>query len=174
MDGVGRPGLGDGYYLFNLQIVIMQLMRSCVAVYIIAYLGISMMWACSDPAPHAGTANETEQHVFVVNIIPDPVKLNEYLAYHRKVWPEVEAGFKAAGYKKIVLYRYGHLVVMTVDVPRGANLAEMGKKAEAVSPRCAEWNQLMGGYQQGVAGTPAGSTWVEVTPFYSYADSLSR
>jgi len=115
---------------------------------------------------------QIEQHVFVVNILSDSAKLNEYLAYHRKVWPEVEAGFKAAGYKKIVLYRYGHLVVMTVDVPHGANLAEMGKKAEAVSPRCAEWNQLMGGYQQGVAGTPAGSTWVEVTPFYHYPDSL--
>lgn len=172
MDGVGRPGPGNGYYLFNLQIAIMQVMSIRVVASVIAFVGVAFLCACQPDKPQPAVTEAIEQHVFVVNIISDSVKLNEYLAYHRKVWPEVEAGFKAAGYRKIVLYRYGHLVVMTVDVPRGANLAEMGKKAEAVSPRCAEWNQLMGGYQQGVSGTPAGSTWVEVTPFYRFSDSL--
>lgn len=109
-----------------------------------------------------------EDKVFVVNIVHDSLKLKEYLHYHQQIWPQVEAGFKKAGYQKIVLYRYDYLLVMKITVPVGADLGEMGKLAEASDPRCAEWNKLMNNYQQGVAGTSPGQTWVEATPFYEF------
>ena len=94
--------------------------------------------------------------------------MQEYLNYHEHVWPEVEAGFKKAGYKNITLYRYDHLLVMLVTVPESADLTIMGKQAESYSPRCAEWNKLMSGYQTGVPGTKPGQTWVEAQPFYIF------
>ncbi len=109
-----------------------------------------------------------EEKVFVVNIMPGEQALQTYLHYHQQVWPEVEAGFKKAGYQKITLYRYEHLLVMKIVVPAGANLQQMGKVAESYSPRCVEWNRLMGQFQQGVAGTKAGETWVEAKPFYEF------
>ncbi|HEY9261678.1 L-rhamnose mutarotase [Chitinophaga sp.] len=109
-----------------------------------------------------------KEHVFVVNIVPDSLKLKEYLDYHAHIWPEVVAGFKKAGYQKIVLYRYGYLLVMTITVPADADLGQMGKVAESYDKRCADWNKLMDGYQTGVAGTEQGKKWVEVTPFYSF------
>jgi len=108
------------------------------------------------------------QKVFVVNIVPNEQKLKEYLSYHAQVWPEVEAGFRKAGYKKIALYRYHYLVVMVVTVPKNADLANMGKMAESYSPKCAAWNKLMAGYQTGVPGTNAGATWVEAFPYYQF------
>jgi L-rhamnose mutarotase len=125
-----------------------------------------IMIGCKEKA----TQQQLEEKVFVVNIAADSTHLNEYLAYHKQVWPEVEAGFKKAGYKKIVLYRYDHLLVMTVAVPEGADLNEMGKIAESYSPRCAEWNKMMSRYQVGVAGTAQGQTWVEAKPFYSFSN----
>jgi L-rhamnose mutarotase len=113
-------------------------------------------------------AGKLMEKVFAVNIIPGEKPLQEYLHYHEKVWAEVEAGFKKAGYEKITLYRYDHLLVMTVIVPENADLGAMGKVAESYSPRCAEWNQLMKGYQTGVPGTSPGQTWVEAKPFYSF------
>lgn len=111
---------------------------------------------------------KTEEKVFVVNIVPDEKKLQEYLHYHQQVWPEVEAGFRKAGYQKIALYRYKYLLVMKIEVPVGADLQQMGKTAEAYSPRCAEWNRLMAAYQVGVPGTGKGETWVEAAPFYEF------
>ena len=108
------------------------------------------------------------EKVFVVNIVPDGQKLQEYLHYHEHVWPEVEAGFRKAGYRKISLYRYNYLLVMTIVVPEGADLGQMGKAAESYDPRCAEWNRIMNGYQAGVPGTGPGQTWVEATPFYQF------
>lgn len=106
--------------------------------------------------------------VFIAKIVTDNSALKEYLWYHQNVWPEVEAGFKKAGYKKIVLYRFNHFLVMTITVPRNADLNAMGKLAESYSPRCMEWNKIMNSLQTGVNGTAAGQTWVEVAPFYLF------
>ncbi|MEJ2903482.1 L-rhamnose mutarotase [Pedobacter panaciterrae] len=108
------------------------------------------------------------EKVFVVNTVDNDKKLNEYLAYHKQIWPEVEAGFKKAGYKSITLYHFNDLIVMTIMVPENADLNEMGKLAESYSPRCAEWNKLMNTYQKGVNGTSEGQKWVEVIPFYKF------
>lgn len=113
---------------------------------------------------------EFVEKIFVVNTVDDAKKLNEYLAYHKQIWPEVEAGFKKAGYKSITLYRFKDLIVMAITVPKNANLEEMGRIAESYSPRCAEWNKLMGDYQKGVKGTSAGEKWVEAIPFYKFSN----
>jgi len=130
----------------------------------------TLITGCAQKQEETKQIQQVEDKVFVVNIVPDSLKLKEYLNYHKQVWPQVEAGFKKAGYKKIVLYRYDHLLVMKVTVPVGADLGEMGKLAEASDPRCAEWNKLMNTYQQGVHGTLPGQTWVEAKPFYQFGD----
>ncbi|KYP15205.1 L-rhamnose mutarotase [Flavihumibacter sp. CACIAM 22H1] len=109
-----------------------------------------------------------ERHLFAVNISTEPDKLREYLDYHQKIWPEVEAGFKNAGYRSIKLYHYQHLVVMEVIVPAGADLGELGKKAAATHARCAAWNSLMDSYQLGIPGTDKGQKWVELSEFYRF------
>lgn len=111
---------------------------------------------------------ELVEKVFVVNTVDNNKKLNEYLEYHKQIWPEVEAGFKKAGYKSITLYRFNDLIVMAIMVPKDADLNEMGKLAESYSPRCVEWNKLMNTYQKGVNGTAEGQKWVEVIPFYKF------
>lgn len=124
--------------------------------------------SCKQKQEEVQKVQELEDKVFVVNIVQDSLKLKEYLDYHKQVWPQVEAGFKKAGYRKIVLYRYDYLLVMKISVPVGADLGAMGKVAEASDPRCAEWNKLMDTYQQGVPGTLPRQTWVEAVPFYEF------
>ena len=131
---------------------------------------IVLIASCKNNTNIEKDTGKTEERVFVVNIVPDSLKLKEYLAYHEHVWPEVEAGFKKAGYQKIVLYRFRYLLVMTISVPAGADLNEMGKLAESYSPRCAEWNKLMSTYQRGVEGTSPAQTWVEAKSFYQFSN----
>ena len=131
---------------------------------------VVMMLFASCKENNSKPVQEAEERVFVVNIVNDTTKLKEYLNYHQHIWPEVEAGFKKAGYQKITLYHYEHLLVMTITVPKGAHLDQMGKLAESYNPRCAEWNKLMSQYQVGVPGTLPGQTWVETKQFYSFTD----
>ncbi|MFD2904770.1 L-rhamnose mutarotase [Sphingobacterium anhuiense] len=122
---------------------------------------------CKQPENNQGPTT-FEEKVFVVNTVDNDEKLQEYLTYHKQVWPEVEAGFKKAGYKRITLYHFKDLIVMTISVPVGADLDEMGKVAEAHNPKCASWNKLMNTYQKGVNGTEEGEKWVEALPFYEF------
>ena len=138
------------------------------AIIIAALCANMMLTGCAGKESETKIQGQLEDKVFVVNIVHDSLKLKEYLDYHMQVWPQVEAGFKKAGYKKIVLYRYDYLLVMKITVPVDADLGEMGKLAEASDPRCAEWNKLMNTYQQGVQGTLPGQTWVEAKPFYQF------
>lgn len=135
--------------------------KKMICFYLLLLAG---MMACKRP----GTGEQLEERIFVVNIVPGDQKLQEYLEHHRHIWPEVEAGFKKAGYRKITLSRFGHLVVMSVLVPKGADLGQMGKAAESYDKRCAEWNRLMDTYQAGVPGTEPGQKWVEANKFYSF------
>ncbi len=117
-----------------------------------------------------GKTDEYAEKVFVVNTVDNQKKLQEYLKYHKNIWPEVEGGFKKAGFKSISLYRFNDLIVMRVTFPKDADLNKMSQLSESFSPRCAEWNKLMNNYQKGVNGTLPGQKWVEVIPFYKFSD----
>ena len=122
---------------------------------------------------HANNKDQTielAEKIFVVNTVDNQKKLQEYLQYHKKVWPQVEEGFKKAGYKSIALYHFKDLIVMRITFPKNADLNKMGVTAEAFNPRCAEWNRIMNAYQKGVNGTSQEQTWVEAVPFYKFSN----
>lgn len=121
--------------------------------------------SCTEKKP---VIEETKTFVYIVNLVDDEQKVNEYLAHHQKVWPEVEAGFRKAGYKKIELYRFNRSLVMMVTISKNADIDSIGKIAEGYDPKCKEWNQVMDQYQVGVPGTSDGQKWVQAKPIYSF------
>lgn len=131
------------------------------------------MAACRHPAgevvPPSSAAPATREVVMVANLVNDSLKAEQYLAYHRKVWPKVEAGFRKAGYQDIRLFRFNRTLVMIITVPANADLAAMGRAAEAFDPKCKEWNDRMAGYQVGVPGTLPGQKWVQADLFYHFS-----
>lgn len=113
-------------------------------------------------------AEKTKTLVFIVNLVDDEQKINEYMAYHHMVWPEVEAGFRRAGYKNINIYRFNKSLVMSITVPENADLDRMNKTAEGYNKKCKEWNQIMDHYQVGVPGTSEGQKWAKTELIYSF------
>jgi L-rhamnose mutarotase len=108
----------------------------------------------------------TKDIVMIVNLVNNPQKIKEYKQYHKHIWPEVEEGFRKAGFDNIRVYQFDRHLVMIVTIPADANLSELSKKAEAYDPRCKEWNQLMDKYQQGVDGALPGQKWAEMKKIY--------
>ncbi|WP_316788268.1 L-rhamnose mutarotase [Pedobacter frigoris] len=137
--------------------------RNYYSLWILCSLA-GLFLSCQKPVDH----EKTKDLVFVVNLVDDEQKVKEYLAYHQKVWPEVEAGFKKAGYRKIKLYRFNRSVVMVITVPENADLNRMGQIAEAYDKKCKEWNQRMDAYQIGVDGVADGQKWAQTEQIYSF------
>lgn len=109
-----------------------------------------------------------EEHVFAVRLVEDSSMVEKYLDYHKNVWPEVEKGFKIAGYENIRLYRFENYITMIVKVPKGSDLGKMGQISNDTNPRVAEWNKLMDGFQKGLSETVEGQTWVEMEKYYEF------
>ncbi|MCO5234994.1 MAG: L-rhamnose mutarotase [Chitinophagaceae bacterium] len=131
------------------------------------YLGLLFSF-CTGCDTNPAKTEKTKELVFVVNLVNDESKINEYLRYHEKVWPEVEAGFRKAGYREIKMFRFNTTLVMTIRIPENADVNQIGRMAEAYDEKCAEWNQIMSGYQVGVTGTNEGQKWAEAKLFYFF------
>ena len=135
------------------------------------YLSAFFVLICISCNQKTSPAEKTKDLVFIVNLVNDEQKVKEYLAYHQKIWPEVEAGFRKAGYKKISIYRFNRSLVMIVTVPENADMNQMGKTAEAYNKKCKEWNELMNNYQVGVPGTAEGQKWAQAEPMYLFENN---
>lgn len=131
------------------------------------YLGV-LFSLCTGCDKNPAKTEKTKELVFVVNLVNDESKIATYLDYHKKVWPEVEAGFKKAGYNTIKMYRYNTSLVMVITIPEDADINQIGKAAEGYDKKCEEWNQIMSNYQEGVTGTRKGQKWVQAELFYSF------
>jgi len=142
----------------------MNFFSGCRSFYLLA----SFSWVCLSCNKEAPDIEKTKDVVFIVNLVNDEQKVKEYLAYHQKVWPEVEVGFRKAGYKKINIYRFNRSLVMIITVPQNADLNLMGKIAEAYDKKCREWNEKMNAYQVGVPGTSEGQKWVQAQALYTF------
>jgi L-rhamnose mutarotase len=122
--------------------------------------------ACALRSNTRGT--EFEEYVFGVRLVEDSAMQQKYLDYHQQIWPEVEEGFRKAGYEQVRLFCYGHYITMVVKVPKGSDLNRMGQISNDSHPRVAEWNKLMDGFQRGLPGTADGQTWVMFDKLYEF------
>ena len=68
------------------------------------------MNSCDNSSCREDDETEFEEHVFGVRLVEDTVIIEKYLNFHQNVWPEVEKGFKKAGYEHIRLFRFGNYV----------------------------------------------------------------
>ena len=113
-------------------------------------------------------AQQFDEYVYATQLVDDTGKIEEYLEYHKEVWPEVEEGFRKAGYHSIKLYRFNNHLMMRIEVPKGSDLEEMGATKELHTDRVKEWNTLMSSYQRGLPGTAEDTTWVPMQQFYEF------
>ncbi len=113
----------------------------------------------------ADTVNSTEwEHILLTaNLVADTTLQNEYLKYHAtqfKEWPEVSKGFCNASFQQLLLFKNGRQLMLVISILKGKTLDELNPKTTENNPRVNEWNKLMSKYQEGIAGTAKGETWV--------------
>ncbi|QEC51935.1 L-rhamnose mutarotase [Anseongella ginsenosidimutans] len=106
-----------------------------------------------------------DEYVFAIQLVNDPIKIQEYIAHHKTVWPEVEAGFRKAGYTSIRLYRFENYVTMVIKVPRGTDIRKIATNEALNTEKIKAWNKLMATYQQGL---PGAGTWVAMDKLYEF------
>jgi L-rhamnose mutarotase len=104
-------------------------------------------------------------YCYTLDLIDDQALIEEYEAWHRKVWPEVITQIKAAGIGAMEIYRYGNRLVMVMKVTSEysyARKAAMDLENEKVQ----EWEVLMWKYQVALPGAKPGEKWVMMNKIF--------
>lgn len=112
-------------------------------------------------------AADWDHYILTANLVADPVMQKEYLNYHAtqfEKWPEVAKGFCNADFQQLLVFKNGRQLMLVISVPKGESLDKLNPKTTENNPRGNDWNNLMRKYQEGIAGTKKGDTWVLFSP----------
>ena len=113
------------------------------------------------------TAEEWNNTLMTANLVESPEMQQEYMGHHvtqTEQWPEIAAGFCHANFQQLLMFRNGRQLMLIISIPQGEDLDELNPKTAENNPRVDDWNAMMSKYQEGIAGTREGDTWVVLTP----------
>jgi L-rhamnose mutarotase len=92
--------------------------------------------------------------------------ISEYEAYHKSIWPEVEASIKDSGIEKMEIYRTGNRLFMIVQAVDSFSFESKGAM-DVANEKVQEWEQLMWKYQQALPGSNPGEKWILMDKIFS-------
>ncbi|WP_339839225.1 L-rhamnose mutarotase [uncultured Maribacter sp.] len=101
---------------------------------------------------------ENQKHCFALDLKNDAVLINEYITYHKKVWPEIIESIKGSHIEKLEIYLVENRLFMIMETNA---LFSFGKKQEADknNAKVQEWENLMWKYQQAIPNSKPGEKW---------------
>lgn len=98
------------------------------------------------------------RYCLALDLKNDPQLIAEYEAYHKKVWPEVEASIKNSGILSMQIYRTGNRLFMIMETNESFSF-DAKTRADAANSKVQEWETLMWKYQQALPGAQPGEKW---------------
>jgi len=108
-------------------------------------------------------AKQWDNIILTANLVANPKMQQEYLNYHAmqfEKWPEVSQGFCNARFQQLLVFKNGRQLMLIISIPKGESLNKLNPLTSKNNPRVDEWNKIMAKYQEGIAGTKKGETWV--------------
>jgi L-rhamnose mutarotase len=100
-----------------------------------------------------------QRHCFALDLIPDPVLIAEYEAWHREVWPEILTSIRDAGIERLEIYRIENRLFMILEANDTFSF-EKKAQMDAANPRVQDWETLMWQYQQALPTAKKGEKWL--------------
>src|ERR1700741_3403691 len=89
----------------------------------------------------------------------DPKLIAEYKRYHEKIWPEISQSIRDAGIEDMEIYLWGTRMFMIMEVNEHFSF-DAKARADRLSPKVQEWEQLMWTFQQGLPEAEPGEKWL--------------
>jgi len=100
-----------------------------------------------------------KRYCLALDLKADDSLIEEYEAYHNKVWPEVLQSIKDAGIRQMEIYRVLSRLFMVMETDDDFDF-EAKDKADASNRKVQEWEALMWNYQKALPGSRPGEKWI--------------
>lgn len=99
------------------------------------------------------------RHCLALDLVDDPVLINEYERYHQNVWPEILKSIHDSGIQSMEIYRAGNRLFMIIDADDSFSF-ERKSQMDKSHPKVQEWEKLMWKYQQALPVAKPGEKWI--------------
>ncbi len=103
-----------------------------------------------------------------VNLEDDPEVIRQYEEYHANVWPEVLAALKEVGVIDMKIYRLGRRLFMFMQTEDEFDLNVDMPRYLTLHPRCREWEDLMGTFQEKVPEAQPQEKWANMKKVFEF------
>jgi L-rhamnose mutarotase len=108
--------------------------------------------------------------VLAVDLRDDPAAIESYKDHHRRVWPEVLASLRQAGFRNLDIYLLGRRLVMILET-HGQDYRRCFAAHRTSGSRVIEWEDLMRSLQVSAPGAPPGEWWAQMAPVFSLEEA---
>ncbi len=89
----------------------------------------------------------------------DPSLIEEYEAYHEKIWPEIEVSIKSAGILSMEIYRVENRLFMIMETTDDFSF-EKKSLMDTTNPFVQQWEELMWKFQQPLPSAKEDEKWM--------------
>lgn len=113
-----------------------------------------------------------KQYAMTLNLKDDPALIEKYKEYHRTVWPEVIESLKAVGILDMKIYLLGRRLFMVMDTVEDFAPERDFVRYLTLHPRCQEWEDLMGDFQEKVPEAKEDEKWAYMERVFDLNEPL--
>ena len=106
-----------------------------------------------------------KRYCLTLDLKDDPELIQQYIDYHKNVWPEIKDSIAQSGIMDMEIYIFQNRLFMIMEVSEGFSFEEKAK-ADAENPKVQEWEELMWKYQQPLPQAAPGEKWILMQKIY--------
>ena len=99
------------------------------------------------------------RYCYALDLVEDQKLIEEYLNYHKAVWPEIIKSIKDAGIEDMQIFRAGYRMFLIMDTNESFTFKRK-ELMDSSNPKVIEWEKLMWKYQKAIPTAKAGEKWV--------------
>ncbi|QWX85001.1 L-rhamnose mutarotase [Cellulophaga sp. HaHaR_3_176] len=99
-----------------------------------------------------------KRYCLALDLKDDQKLIDEYVAYHKKVWPDILESIKASGIHTAEIYLVQNRLFMMLETQENFSF-EKKNEMDLSNNTVQEWENLMWTYQQALPGSKPGEKW---------------
>lgn len=106
-----------------------------------------------------------KRYCLALDLIDDPILINEYKRYHEKLRPEIEESIRVVGISTMEIYTIENRLFMIMETEDDFSF-DRKAQMDNNNPKVREWEALMWKYQQALPSAKKGEKWILMEKIY--------
>ena len=100
-----------------------------------------------------------KRYCLALDLVTDPLLINQYIEHHKTVWPEIIDSIKDSGINDMQIFHIADRLFMIIEVQEGFSF-EKKDKMDRQNPYVIKWEELMSSYQKTLPIAKPGEKWI--------------